>query len=63
MADLDYDPNAAYDIVPDKRWPDWWMVRGNGIPVWHCHRREDAGRYATDPEHRKAMVRKKLHDG
>ena len=38
-------------------------MTGNGIPVWHARRREDAERYATDPAHRKAMARKKLHDG
>jgi hypothetical protein len=63
MSDLDdYDPNAAYDIVPATFREGWWTVTGNGIPVWHAHRREDAERYATDPEHRKTMVRKKLHD-
>jgi hypothetical protein len=62
MFDLDDDPNAAYDIVPCDRPPRWWTVTGNGIPVYHFAKREDAARYATDPEHRKAMVRKYLHE-
>jgi hypothetical protein len=63
MPDLDdYDSNAAYDIVPATFREGWWTVTGNGIPVWHAHRREDAERYATNTEHRNAMARKKLHD-
>jgi hypothetical protein len=38
-------------------------MTGHDIPVWHARRREDAERYATDPERRKAMARKKPHDG
>jgi hypothetical protein len=63
MSDLDdYDPNEAYDIVPATFREGWWTVTGNGIPVWHAHRREDAELYTTDPEHRKAMARKYLHE-
>jgi hypothetical protein len=62
MPDLDdYDPNTAYDVAPHKRWPDWWTVKRNGIPVWHASN-EAAERYATDPEHREAMARKYLHE-
>ena len=50
MPDLDSDPNEAYDVIPCDRRPGSWTVTGNGT-----HRREDAERYATDPEHRKAM--------
>jgi hypothetical protein len=40
----DYDANAAYDIVPATFREGWWTVTGNGIPVWHARRREDAER-------------------
>lgn len=56
-----HDPNEAYDVIPTVGWPHgWWTVTCNGIPVWHCARREAADHYARDPEHRASLVTKKL---
>ena len=63
MPGFDDDDSNAYDVIPATFREGWWTVTGNGIPVWHARRRKDAERYATDPAHRKAMARKKLHDG
>jgi hypothetical protein len=49
MIDPDDDPNAIYDVVlkPFMGRLESWAVTGNGIPVRHFTKREDAERYAT----------------
>jgi hypothetical protein len=63
------DPNEAYDVVPmkeDVHWPrgGWWTVTCNGISVYHFtpERREEAERYASDPQYRLSLVTRKLHE-
>jgi hypothetical protein len=60
----DDDPNEAYDVVPIEPGPKgppkgWWTVKRNGIPVRHFPGKENAERYATDPEYRASLVTRK----
>lgn len=43
---------------------DWWTVFCNGTPVYHFapDRKADAERYATDPEYRASLIKKKFHE-
>jgi hypothetical protein len=57
------DPNAAYDVVPSREWPQgWWTVTRNGIPVRHFGNKTTAERYATDPKYRASLVVTKYAD-
>jgi hypothetical protein len=60
----DDDPNEAYVVVPVEPGPNgppkgWWTVKRNGIAVRHFPGKENAQRYATDPEYRASLVAKK----
>jgi hypothetical protein len=60
----DDDPNEAYEVVPIEPGPPkgWWTVKRNGLPVRHFPGKENAQRYATDPEYRIAMrLRERIH--
>jgi hypothetical protein len=34
----------------------WWTVKRNGLPVRHFPGKENAQRYATDPEYRASLI-------
>jgi hypothetical protein len=50
------DPNAAYDVIPTDGWPHGWTVTCNGIPVRYFVSKDNAERYATDPEYRASLI-------
>jgi hypothetical protein len=57
----DDDPNEAYEVVPIEPGPHgppkgWWTVKRNGLPVRHFPGKENAQRYATDPEYRASLI-------
>ena len=41
---------------------DWWTVKRNGIPVRHFPGKENAERFATDPEYRASPVTVKARE-
>ena len=60
LAVLD-DPNEAYEVVPREPGPHgppvgWWTVKRNGLPVRHFPGKENAQRFATDPEYRASLA-------
>jgi hypothetical protein len=55
------DPNEAYEVVPIEPGPHgpppgWWTVKRNGLPVRHFPGKENAQRFATDPEYRASLA-------
>ena len=57
----DDDPNEAYEVVPIEPGPHglpggWWTVKRNGLPVRHFPGKENAQRFATDPEYRASLA-------
>jgi hypothetical protein len=34
----------------------WWTVKRNGLPIRHFPGKENAERFATDPEYRASLV-------
>jgi hypothetical protein len=59
------DPNEAYEVVPIEPGPHgpplgWWTVKRNGLPVRHFLGKENAERFATDPEYRASLAAGRL---
>jgi hypothetical protein len=55
------DPNEAYEAMPIEPGPHglpsgWWTVKRNGLPVRHFSGKENAQRFATDPEYRASLA-------
>jgi hypothetical protein len=55
------DPNEAYEVRPIETGPhglpsSWWTVKRNGLPVRHFPGKENAQRFATDPEYRASLA-------
>jgi hypothetical protein len=51
----DDNPNEAYEAVAIEprshgSLKGWWTVKRNGLPVRHFPNKENAQRFATDPE-------------
>jgi hypothetical protein len=56
------DPNAVYDVIPSRDWPQGWTVTCNGIPVRHFVSKANAERYATDEGYRASLIVTKYAD-
>ena len=57
----DNDPNEAYEVVriePGPHGPPkgWWTVKRKSIPVRYFPGKENAQRFASDPEYRASLV-------